>query len=171
MWCKWANAVLQKSLWWLVEMIALLQRVKKAQVEVDGRVEGQIDQGLLIFLCAEKNDTVAIGDKLLNKVLKYRVFSDEQGKMSRNVQNIDGQGKHGGLLVVSQFTLAADTNSGTRASFTPAAAPDLARDLYNDWVIKAQAQHHIVQTGVFAADMQVSLVNDGPVTFWLKTTV
>ena len=88
MWCKWANAVLQKSLWWLVEMIALLQRVKKAQVEVDGRVEGQIDQGLLIFLCAEKNDTVAIGDKLLNKVLKYRVFSDEQGKMSRNVQNI-----------------------------------------------------------------------------------
>ena len=169
--CKWANAVLQKLHWWLVEMIALLQRVKKAQVEVDGRVVGQIDQGLLVFLCAEKNDTVAIGDKLLNKVLSYRVFSDEQGKMNRSVQNVDGQGTHGGLLVVSQFTLAADTNSGTRASFTPAAAPDLARDLYNDWVIKAQAQHHIVQTGVFAADMQVSLVNDGPVTFWLKTTV
>ena len=168
--CKSVNAVSPKPHWLSADMIALLQRVKKAQVEVDGCVTGQIEQGLLVFLCAEKNDTAAIGDKLLNKVLNYRVFSDEQGKMNRNVQNIDGQGQHGGLLIVSQFTLAADTNSGTRPSFTPAAAPDVARDLYNDWVKKAQAQHRVVQTGIFAADMQVSLVNDGPVTFWLQTT-
>ena len=88
--------------------------------------------------------------------------------MNRSVQNLDGNGAHGGLLIVSQFTLAADTNSGTRASFTPAAAPDLARALYDDWVKRAQAKHSIVQTGKFAADMQVSLVNDGPVTFWLQ---
>ena len=125
------------------------------------------EQGLLVLLCAEKNDTPAIGEKLLNKVLAYRVFSDEAGKMNRSVQNLDGNGAHGGLLIVSQFTLAADTNSGTRASFTPAAAPDLARALYDDWVKRAQAKHSIVQTGKFAADMQVSLVNDGPVTFWL----
>ena len=151
-------------------MIALLQRVKKAHVEVDGQVTGQIAQGLLVFLCAEKNDTPAVGERLLKKVLGYRVFSDEQGKMNRSVQNIDGQGAHGGLLIVSQFTLAADTNSGTRASFTPAAAPELARALYDDWINQARAQHNEaqVQTGVFAADMQVSLVNDGPVTFWLE---
>ena len=88
--------------------------------------------------------------------------------MNRSVQNLDGNGAHGGLLIVSQFTLAADTNSGTRASFTPAAAPDLARELYDDWVKHAQAKHSIVQTGEFAADMQVSLINDGPVTFWLQ---
>ena len=93
------------------------------------------------------------------------MFSDDNGKMNRSVTDVNG-----GLLIVSQFTLAADTNSGTRASFTPAAAPDLARDLYNDWVNKARVLHQTVQTGVFAADMQVSLVNDGPVTFWLKTT-
>lgn len=147
-------------------MIALLQRVKKASVEVDNQIVGAIDAGLLVFLCAEKGDTPAVGDKLLKKVLAYRMFSDDNGKMNRNVMDVNG-----GLLVVSQFTLAADTNSGTRASFTPAAAPDLARDLYNDWVDKARVLHQTVQTGVFAADMQVSLVNDGPVTFWLKTTV
>ena len=147
-------------------MIALLQRVKKASVEVDNQIIGAIDAGLLVFLCAEKGDTPAVGDKLLKKVLAYRMFSDDNGKMNRNVMDVNG-----GLLVVSQFTLAADTNSGTRASFTPAAAPDLARDLYNDWVDKARVLHQTVQTGVFAADMQVSLVNDGPVTFWLKTTV
>lgn len=146
-------------------MIALLQRVKKASVEVDNQIVGAIDAGLLVFLCAEKGDTPAVGDKLLKKVLAYRMFSDDNGKMNRNVMDVNG-----GLLVVSQFTLAADTNSGTRASFTPAAAPDLARDLYNDWVNKARVLHQTVQTGVFAADMQVSLVNDGPVTFWLKTT-
>ncbi len=147
-------------------MIALLQRVKKASVEVDNQIVGAIDAGLLVFLCAEKGDTPAVGDKLLKKVLAYRMFSDDNGKMNRSVTDVNG-----GLLIVSQFTLAADTNSGTRASFTPAAAPDLARDLYNDWVDKARVLHQTVQTGVFAADMQVSLVNDGPVTFWLKTTV
>ena len=147
-------------------MIALLQRVKKASVEVDSQIVGAIDTGLLVFLCAEKGDTPAVGDKLLKKVLAYRMFSDDNGKMNRSVTDVNG-----GLLIVSQFTLAADTNSGTRASFTPAAAPDLARDLYNDWVDKARVLHQTVQTGVFAADMQVSLVNDGPVTFWLKTTV
>lgn len=149
-------------------MIALIQRVQRASVTVEQRITGQIEQGLLVLLCAEKNDTPAIGEKLLNKVLAYRVFSDEAGKMNRSVQNLDGNGAHGGLLIVSQFTLAADTNSGTRASFTPAAAPDLARALYDDWVKRAQAKHSIVQTGKFAADMQVSLVNDGPVTFWLQ---
>ena len=148
-------------------MIALIQRVQRASVTVEQRITGQIEQGLLVLLCAEKNDTPAIGEKLLNKVLAYRVFSDEAGKMNRSVQNLDGNGAHGGLLIVSQFTLAADTNSGTRASFTPAAAPDLARALYDDWVKRALAKHSIVQTGKFAADMQVSLVNDGPVTFWL----
>lgn len=147
-------------------MIALLQRVKKASVEVDNQIVGAIDAGLLVFLCAEKGDTPAVGDKLLKKVLAYRMFSDDNGKMNCSVTDVNG-----GLLIVSQFTLAADTNSGTRASFTPAAASDLARDLYNDWVDKARVLHQTVQTGVFAADMQVSLVNDGPVTFWLKTTV
>ena len=149
-------------------MIALIQRVRRASVTVEQRTTGQIEQGLLVLLCAEKGDTPALGEKLLNKVLAYRVFSDESGKMNRSVQNLDGNGAHGGLLIVSQFTLAADTNSGTRASFTPAAAPDVARSLYNDWVRCAQEKHSIEQTGEFAADMQVSLVNDGPVTFWLQ---
>ena len=149
-------------------MIALIQRVKRASVTVHERITGQIEQGLLVLLCAEKNDTPAIGAKLLKKVLAYRVFSDEAGKMNRSVQNIDGRGKHGGLLVVSQFTLAADTNSGTRASFTPAAEPELAQFLYEDWVVKARSEHSIVETGEFAAEMQVALVNDGPVTFWLQ---
>ena len=149
-------------------MIALIQRVKKASVEVEQTTVGEIAQGLLVLLCAEKNDTAATGDKLLKKLLAYRVFSDDAGKMNRSLQKLDGNGAHGGLLVVSQFTLAADTNSGTRASFTPAAAPDLARELYDDWVAKARVQHSVVETGVFAADMQVSLVNDGPVTFWLQ---
>ena len=149
-------------------MIALIQRVKRASVTVGDHVTGQIEQGLLVLLCAEKNDTPAIGAKLLKKVLAYRVFSDEMGKMNRSVQNLDGNGAHGGLLIVSQFTLAADTNSGTRASFTPAAAPELAKSLYEDWVAQARLAHSIVEIGEFAADMQVSLVNDGPVTFWLQ---
>ena len=149
-------------------MIALIQRVKQASVAVEGDIVGEIAQGLLVFLCAERGDTSTVGDKLLKKVLAYRVFSDDAGKMNRSVQNLDGAGMQGGLLVVSQFTLAADTNSGTRASFGVAAAPDLARDLYDGWVTQARLAHHNVQTGIFAADMQVSLVNDGPVTFWLK---
>ena len=133
---------------------------------MDNQIAGAIDTGLLVLLFSEKGGTPAVGDKLLKKVLAYRMFSDDNGKMNRSVTDVNG-----GLLIVSQFTLAADTNSGTRASFTPAAAPDLARDLYNDWVNKARVLHQTVQTGVFAADMQVSLVNDGPVTFWLKSTV
>ena len=144
-------------------MIALIQRVKRASVEVNQQTVGQIDAGLLVFLCAEKNDTPEIGERLLKKVLAYRVFGDENGKMNLSVADTQG-----GLLIVSQFTLAANTNSGTRASFTPAAAPDLAKNLYDGWVKSAQAQHAQVQTGVFGADMQVSLVNDGPVTFWLQ---
>jgi D-tyrosyl-tRNA(Tyr) deacylase len=144
-------------------MIALIQRVKRASVEVNQQTVGQIDAGLLVFLCAEKNDTPEIGERLLKKVLAYRVFGDENGKMNLSVADTQG-----GLLIVSQFTLAANTNSGTRASFTPAAAPELAKNLYDGWVRSAQAQHAQVQTGVFGADMQVSLVNDGPVTFWLQ---
>jgi D-tyrosyl-tRNA(Tyr) deacylase len=144
-------------------MIALIQRVKRASVEVNQQTVGQIDAGLLVFLCAEKNDTPEIGERLLKKVLAYRVFGDENGKMNLNVADTQG-----GLLIVSQFTLAANTNSGTRASFTPAAAPELAKNLYDGWVKSAQAQHAQVQTGVFGADMQVALVNDGPVTFWLQ---
>ena len=144
-------------------MIALIQRVKRASVEVNQETVGQIDAGLLVFLCAEKNDTPEIGERLLKKVLAYRVFGDENGKMNLSVADTQG-----GLLIVSQFTLAANTNSGTRASFTPAAAPELAKNLYDGWVKSAQAQHAQVQTGVFGADMQVSLVNDGPVTFWLQ---
>ena len=144
-------------------MIALIQRVKRASVEVNQQTVGQIDAGLLVFLCAEKNDTPEIGERLLKKVLAYRVFGDENGKMNLSVADTQG-----GLLIVSQFTLAANTNSGTRASFTPAAAPELAKNLYDGWVKSAQAQHAQVQTGVFGADMQVSLVNDGPVTFWLQ---
>ena len=144
-------------------MIALIQRVKRASVEVSQQTVGQIDAGLLVFLCAEKNDTPEVGERLLKKVLAYRVFGDENGKMNLSVADTQG-----GLLIVSQFTLAANTNSGTRASFTPAAAPELAKNLYDGWVKSAQTQHAQVQTGVFGADMQVALVNDGPVTFWLQ---
>lgn len=144
-------------------MIALIQRVKRASVEVNQQTVGQIDAGLLVFLCAEKSDTPEIGERLLKKVLAYRVFGDENGKMNLSIADTQG-----GLLIVSQFTLAANTNSGTRASFTPAAAPELAKNLYDGWVRSAQAQHAQVQTGVFGADMQVALVNDGPVTFWLQ---
>lgn len=149
-------------------MIGLIQRVSEAAVRVDGRVVGEIGQGLLALVCAERGDTVAEADRLLEKLLNYRVFSDAQGKMNLPVRNIDGNGQAGGLLVVSQFTLAADTKSGTRPSFTPAAAPEDGRRLYEHFVARAQAQHPIVATGEFGADMKVSLVNDGPVTFWLQ---
>lgn len=139
--------------------MALLQRVRQARVEVDGQVVGQIGQGLLVLLCAERGDTDAVGAKLLQKILKLRVFADEAGKMNRSVQDIQG-----GLLVVSQFTLAADVSSGNRPSFTQAAAPDEGRRLYDDFLQQARAVHPIVETGRFGADMQVHLVNDGPVT-------
>ena len=144
-------------------MISVLQRVREARVEVGGVTVGQIGPGLLALVCAERGDSEAEADKLLAKVLKLRVFSDEAGKMNRSVQDIAG-----GLLVVSQFTLAADTTGGNRPSFTQAAAPEEGRRLYDYFVARARAAHAQVQTGQFAADMQVHLVNDGPVTIPLR---
>ncbi|MBP0620153.1 D-aminoacyl-tRNA deacylase [Cupriavidus consociatus] len=149
-------------------MIALIQRVAQARVTVDGRTTGEIGAGLLALVCAERGDTEAQAERLLAKTLSYRVFSDAAGKMNLPVQNMDGNGNAGGLLVVSQFTLAADTNSGTRPSFTPAASPEDGKRLYEHFVAKARAAHPRVETGEFGAMMQVSLVNDGPVTFWLR---
>ena len=149
-------------------MLALIQRVRRASVSIEGAVVGAIGQGLLVLVCAEQGDTPAQADKLLAKILKLRIFSDAQGKMNRSVQDLDGAGQHGGLLVVSQFTLAADTSGGNRPSFTQAAAPDLGRALYDYVVERARAAHSEVATGVFAADMQVELVNDGPVTIPMR---
>ncbi|MFZ3220875.1 MAG: D-aminoacyl-tRNA deacylase [Rhodoferax sp.] len=145
-------------------MQAVLQRVRRARVVVDGQTVGEIGQGLLVLLCAEQGDSETTGDKLLAKILKLRIFSDPAGKMNLCVQDLDGQGTHGGLLVVSQFTLAADTSGGNRPSFKGAAAPAEGRRLYDYFVAQARQMHTTVQTGVFAADMQVELVNDGPVT-------
>ena len=149
-------------------MIAVLQRVRQARVEVDGAVVGAIGHGLLVLVCAERGDTEAEADKLLAKILKLRIFSDDAGKMNRSVQDLDGQGACGGLLLVSQFTLAADTTGGNRPSFTQAAAPDEGRRLYDYAVAQARKLHPEVATGQFAADMQVHLVNDGPVTIPLR---
>ncbi len=144
-------------------MIALLQRVRQASVEVDGEKIAQISQGLLVLLCAEKGDTDKEANQLLTKLLSYRVFADEDGKMNRSLAQMEG-----GLLLVPQFTLAADTRSGTRPSFTPAAPPAEARALFDYVVEQARQRHPLVETGSFGADMQVSLINDGPVTFWLQ---
>ncbi len=149
-------------------MLALVQRVRRAQVVVDGATVGKIEQGLLVLVCAEQGDTEVQGDKLLAKLLKLRIFSDADGKMNRSVQDLDGAGLQGGLLIVSQFTLAADTSGGNRPSFKGAAAPDEGRRLYDYFVAQARAAHPIVQTGIFAADMQVELVNDGPVTIPMR---
>ena len=149
-------------------MIAVLQRVRQARVEVDGAVVGAIGPGLLVLVCAERGDTEAEADKLLAKILKLRIFSDDAGKMNRIVQDLDGQGACGGLLLVSQFTLAADTTGGNRPSFTQAAAPDEGRRLYDYAVAQARKLHPEVATGQFAADMQVHLVNDGPVTIPMR---
>jgi D-tyrosyl-tRNA(Tyr) deacylase len=138
---------------------AVLQRVSEARVVVDGQTVGEIAQGLVVLLCAEKGDTEATGQKMLDKILKLRVFYDDAGKMNRSVTDVNG-----GLLVVSQFTLAADTSSGTRPSFTSAAPADEGRRLYDAFVSLAKSRHANVQTGVFGADMKVHLVNDGPVT-------
>ncbi|MBI1834262.1 MAG: D-tyrosyl-tRNA(Tyr) deacylase [Burkholderiales bacterium] len=145
-------------------MIALLQRVSYANVVVDGSTIGAIEAGLMVLLCAERNDTPKHADQLLNKLLSYRVFSDDAGKMNRSVKDVQG-----GLLLVPQFTLAADTQSGTRPSFTPAAAPELGKQLFDYFVTQARSHHDKVETGQFGADMKVSLCNDGPVTFWLQS--
>ncbi len=144
-------------------MIALLQRVKEARVEVGGRCTGRIGQGLLLLICAEPQDDEAVAEKLLAKILKLRIFSDEAGKMNRSVQDVGG-----GLLIVSQFTLAADTSGGNRPSFTGAAPAEPGRRLYEHAVRFARSQHPLVETGEFGADMQVSLVNDGPVTIPMR---
>jgi len=129
---------------------------------------GEIGPGLLVLVCAEQGDTQVQGDKLLAKLLKLRIFSDAQGKMNHSVQDMDGKGTQGGLLIVSQFTLAADVSGGNRPSFTAAAAPEDGRRLYEGFVEAARRAHGVVQTGIFAASMQVSLVNDGPVTIPLR---
>jgi D-tyrosyl-tRNA(Tyr) deacylase len=144
-------------------MIGLLQRVSQASVKVDGATVGAIDAGLLVLVCAERGDTEREADALLAKLLGYRVFADAAGKMNRSVTDVDG-----GLLLVPQFTLAADTKSGTRPSFTPAASPEDGRRLFDHFVRSARARHGKVGTGRFGADMQVALVNEGPVTFWLQ---
>lgn len=144
-------------------MIGLVQRVREARVDVEGRTIGAIGPGLLLLLCAERGDAQGQADRLLAKLLKLRIFSDEQGKMNRSVQDIGG-----GLLVVSQFTLAADLSGGNRPSFGNAAAPDEGRRLYDYFVAKAREAHPVVATGQFAADMQVHLVNDGPVTIPMR---
>ena len=149
-------------------MQALIQRVRRASVTIDGVLNGQIGVGLLVLVCAEQGDTPAQADKLLAKILKLRIFGDAQGKMNLCVQDLDGAGSHGGLLVVSQFTLAADTSGGNRPSFKNAASPDRGRNLYDYFVQQARVLHSEVQTGVFAADMQVELVNDGPVTIPMR---
>ena len=149
-------------------MLSLLQRVREARVEVADEIVGQIGPGLLVLVCAERGDTQAEADKLLAKLLKLRIFSDHADKMNRSVQDTDGQGAAGGLLLVSQFTLAADTTTGNRPGFSRAAAPEDARRLFNYFVAQARAAHPVVQTGRFATDMQVHLVNDGPVTIPLR---
>ena len=144
-------------------MIGLLQRVSQASVVVDGETVGAIQAGLLVLVCAERGDTEREADALLAKLLSYRVFADEAGKMNRSVTDVAG-----GLLLVPQFTLAADTRSGTRPSFTPAASPDIGARLFDHFVRQARARHGMVETGRFGADMKVALINDGPVTFWLR---
>jgi D-tyrosyl-tRNA(Tyr) deacylase len=145
-------------------MKALLQRVTQARVEVAGRVVGAIDQGLLVLVGVEPQDSQASADKLLQKLLNYRVFADAAGKANLSLRDVSG-----GLLLVSQFTLVADTRSGLRPSFSSAAPPALAAQLFDYLLAQAQQLHPQVASGEFAADMQVHLVNDGPVTFLLQS--
>lgn len=144
-------------------MIALIQRVTHASVIVDEKIIGQIGSGLLVLLGVEKDDDEQKAKRLCEKVLGYRIFSDDQGKMNLNVQQAGGS-----LLVVSQFTLAADTNKGMRPSFSGGAEPERAEELYTYFVQQSRQLGIVTETGQFAADMQVSLANDGPVTFWLQ---
>ena len=144
-------------------MIALLQRVAGAEVKISGESVGRIGRGLLVFYCAERGDTDAGCERLLQRILKLRCFPDDEGRMNRSVQDVAGA-----LLVVSQFTLAADTDGGNRPGFSRAAAPDEGRRLYERFVQEARARHPDVACGRFGADMQVALVNDGPVTLWMR---
>lgn len=144
-------------------MKAVLQRVSEACVTVNGELIGRVGKGLLVLLCAERGDTEIQADKMLAKILKLRIFNDDDGKMNRSLQDVAG-----GLLVVSQFTLAADTSSGNRPGFSSAAPPADGQRLYDYFVAQARAAHAVVQTGRFGADMQVALINDGPVTIPLR---
>ncbi len=144
-------------------MIGLLQRVSAAQVVVEGEIVGEIDAGLLILVGVERGDSKAQADRLLERLLNYRVFADAEGKMNQSLRDVGG-----GLLLVPQFTLAADTRKGLRPSFTPAAPPADGERLFNVLAALACQQHAPVATGRFGAHMQVSLINDGPVTFWLR---
>ena len=145
-------------------MKALLQRVSSSKVEVKGRVVGQINKGLLVFIGIEKKDDTISSDKMIKKILSYRVFSDSDDKMNLSVSDINGD-----LLIISQFTLAADTKNGTRAGFSTAMPPKEAENLYNYFLEKTKSIATVTESGIFGADMKVSLVNDGPVTFLLET--
>lgn len=144
-------------------MIGLIQRVSEASVKVDGSIVGRIGQGLLVLIGVEPHDSHVSAQRLLARILGYRVFPDESGRMNLSLTDIGG-----GLLLVPQFTLAADTRKGTRPSFSSAAPPELGAELFEYFVTIAREKHPHVGTGVFGADMKVSLVNDGPVTFWLQ---
>ena len=144
-------------------MIGLIQRVTRADVRVDGKIASAIERGILAFIGVRKGDDAAAADRLLERLLAYRIFPDEQGRMNLSLKEIGG-----GLLLVPQFTLAANTQKGTRAGFSTAAAPEVARGLFDHLVAQARTSHVLVAAGIFGADMQVSLVNDGPVTFWLE---
>ena len=150
-------------------MKAVVQRVREAAGTVNGHEVGRIGVGLMVLVCAEVGDTEAQVERLLDKLLKLRIFSDDQGRLNRSLQDIDGQGAVGGLLLVSQFTLAGDVWSGNRPSFTGAAPAEAGRALYEALLVRARARHPKVAQGSFGADMQVSLVNDGPVTLIIQT--
>jgi len=143
-------------------MLGLIQRASNASVSIEGSITGQINQGILLFLGVQKNDSKADAEKLLHKVLNYRIFPDTEGKMNLSLSDVGG-----GLLVISQFTLAADTKKGLRPSFSAAAKPEHAEMLYNHFLECAVENHPIIQSGIFGANMQVSLCNNGPVTFML----
>lgn len=145
-------------------MIGLIQRVLEAKVVVTGHTVGQIQTGILLLLGVERADTEAQAKRLLERVLNYRIFEDNEGRMNRSLLDIQG-----GLLVVPQFTLPADTQKGNRPSFTPAAPPEQGKQLFDYFCTQIQTQGHELQSGVFGADMKVHLINNGPVTFWLKT--
>ena len=144
-------------------MIALIQRVSEAAVTVRGRRVGSIGRGILALIGVERGDDLARGERLLERVLTYRIFEDDGGRMNLSLADIGG-----GLLLVPQFTLAADTHKGTRPGFSTAETPDLARALFEKLVAAARGRHPRVETGEFGAHMQVALINDGPVTFWLR---
>jgi D-aminoacyl-tRNA deacylase len=146
-------------------LIALIQRVTRANVSVDGEIVGEIQRGILALVGVRKGDDQSSADRLLERVLAYRIFPDAQDRMNLSIQDIP----NGGLLLVPQFTLAADTHKGTRAGFSTAAPPDVARGLFEYLLSRARATQVTVASGVFGANMQVALVNDGPVTFWLET--